>query len=187
MRKLIFTINMTIDGCCDHTKGKGSEEVHDYFAQQLRDADTLVYGRKVWQLMVPYWPDVATDHTGQTRAAIEFAQAFVSVKEIVVFSRTLGAAEDKKTRIVRSDLQEEIQKLKQAQGRDILLGGVDLSSQLIALGLVDEYRIVVQPIVAGAGRRLMEGIPLPEIFELKLVDTFTFKSGCIALRYVKQG
>jgi len=76
--------------------------------------------------------------------------------------------------------------LKQEPGKDILVGGVDIPSQLIKLGLVDEYRFVVMPIIAGEGRRLMEGVSLPEKLRLKLVESKVFKSGCVALRYSKQ-
>ena len=184
MGKLIFAINITLDGCCDHTKVIGDEEVHEYFANLLRDIDVLVYGRKTYQLMVPFWPDVAKSNSGTTKAMNEFAQAFDSVKQIVVFSKSLERAEGKNTRIVRTNLYDEILKLKQEQGKDILLGGVDIPSQLIQLGLVDEYRFVVQPIVAGEGRRLLEGISLPEILQLKLVESKFFKSGPVALRYL---
>jgi dihydrofolate reductase len=77
-------------------------------------------------------------------------------------------------------------KLKQEQGKNILIGGVDIPSLLIELGLVDEYHFVVQPIVAGEGRRLLEGISLPEKLQLKLIKSKIFKSGCVALRYLKQ-
>jgi dihydrofolate reductase len=76
--------------------------------------------------------------------------------------------------------------LKREQGKNILVGGVNIPSQLIELGLVDEYRFVVSPIVAGEGRRLLEGVSLRERVQLKLVDSKIFKSGCIALRYLKQ-
>src|SRR5581483_3558279 len=98
----------------------------------------------------------------------------------------LGSAEDKKTRIIRANLQDEILKLKQEPGKNILVGGVSLPSQLIELGLVDEYRFVVGPILAGEGTRLMEGVSLPEKLQLKLVESKPFKSGCVALRYLKQ-
>ena len=130
------------------------------------------------------WPDIAKSQS-ETKADIEFAQAFVS-KKIVVFSRSLDSAEDKKTRIVRTNLRDEILKLKQEPGKDILVGGVDVPSQLMELGLIDEYRFVVMPIIAGEGRRLMEGVNLPEKLRLKLVESKTFKSGCVALRYLKQ-
>ena len=186
MRNVIYAINVTIDGCCDHTKFKPPEddEVLEHYTQLLRDFDLLVYGRKTYQLMVPYWPDIAKSQS-ETKADIEFAQAFVSKKK-VVFSRSLASAEDKNTRIVRSNLRDEILKLKQEQGKNILVGGVDIPSQLIELGLVDEYRFVVGPIVAGEGRRLLEGVNLPEKLQLKLVETKIFKSGSVALRYLKQ-
>ena len=184
MRKLIYTINMTIDGCCDHTKMVPDEEVLDYGAQLVRDAGLLVYGRKTYELMVPYWPDIAKNPS-ETKADREFAQTFVSKKKIV-FSRSLASAEDVNTRIVRTHLRNEILKLKQEQGKHILVGGVDVPSQLMELDLIDEYRFVVHPILAGEGRRLLEGVSLQEKLQLRLVESHIFKkSGCIALRYLK--
>ena len=184
MRNVIFAINTTLDGCCDHTKFRPDEETLEYFMRLIRDADLQVFGRKTYELMVPYWPEVAKDPSA-AKAESEFAQAFDSVGKIV-FSRTLASAEDRNTRIVRTNLRDEILKLKQEQGKSILVGGVDVSSQLIELGLVDEYRFIVSPIVAGEGRRLLEGVSLPERLQLKLVETKIFRSGCVALRYLKQ-
>ena len=184
MRKLIYAINVTLDGCCDHTKTVADEEILAYYTPLVRDAGLLVYGRKTYQLMVPYWPEIAKNQS-ETKAEIEFAQAFDSSNKIV-FSRSLESAEGRNTRIVRTNLHDEILKLKQEQGKNIFVGGVDIPSQLIELGLVDEYRFVVQPIVAGEGRRLMEGVSLPEKLQLKLVESRPFKSGCVALRYLKQ-
>ncbi|MGB6233343.1 MAG: dihydrofolate reductase family protein, partial [Candidatus Acidiferrales bacterium] len=116
---------------------------------------------------------------------IEFAQTFVSKKKIV-FSRSLAGAEDENTRIVRTNLRDEILKLKQERGKNILVGGVDLTSQLRELGLIDEYHFVGHPIVAGEGRRLFEGVSLKERLQLRLVESKIFKSGCVALRYLKQ-
>ncbi len=115
----------------------------------------------------------------------EFARVFDSIQR-VVFSRSLDGTEDKKTRIVRTDLRDEILKLKQEQGKNILTGGVSLPSQLIELGLVDEFRIVIGPVIAGEGRRLLDGVSLQERLQLKLVESKIFKSGCVALRYLKQ-
>jgi dihydrofolate reductase len=184
MRKLIYAINFTIDGCCDHTKGIADDKLLDYYTQLVRDVGLFVYGRKTYQLMVPYWPDVAKDPSS-TRADIDFAQAFDS-KNKVVFSRSLDKVEDRKARIVHRNLRDEVLKLKEEQGEDILTGGVDIPSQLIALGLVDEFRIVFMPVVAGKGRRLLEETNLPEIQRLKLVDSKIFESGCVALHYSKQ-
>ena len=184
MRNVIFAINITLDGCVDHTKQFADEETHDYFTELLREAGLLVYGRKTYQLMVPFWPEVAKNQS-MTRALNEFAQAFDSLNRIV-FSRSLDSVEDKKTRIVRANLRDEILKLKQEPGKDILLGGVDVPSQLIQLGLVDEYRFVVGPTIAGDGRRLLEGVSLPDKLQLNFVESKIFKSGCVALRYLKE-
>jgi dihydrofolate reductase len=175
---------MTIDGCCDHTKVTGSDEVIEYHTRLLRDVDLLVYGRKTYQLMVPFWPDVAKNHSG-TKVTNAFAQVFDSINK-VVFSQSLDSAEAKNTRIVRTNLEGEILKLKQEPGKNILLGGVALPSQLMALGLVDEYHVVVHPVIVGEGRRLLEGISLSERSPLNLVESKIFKSGYVALRYLKQ-
>ncbi|MCI0535177.1 MAG: dihydrofolate reductase family protein [Verrucomicrobiales bacterium] len=184
MRKLIFAINTTLDGCVDHTKQIGDEETHEYFTHLMRDVDLLVFGRKTYQLMVPFWPEVAKNQS-MTRASNEFARTFDSINKIV-FSRSLDRAEDRNTKIVRTNLHDEILTLKQQQGKNILLGGVSVPSQLMELGLVDEYRFVVGPIIAGEGRRLLEGVSLPERLQLKLVESKFFKSGCVALHYSKQ-
>ena len=184
MRNLIYAINVTVDGCCDHTKQFVDEELHQYFTQLTREADLQVFGRKTYQLMVPYWPDVLKNQS-ETKANTEFARAFVSLDK-VVFSRTLDTVQDGNTRIVRTNLRDEILKLKQEPGKDILVGGVDIPSQLIEVGLVDEYRFVIGPVIAGEGRRLLEGVNLPEKCQLKLVESKTFKSGCVALRYLKR-
>jgi dihydrofolate reductase len=183
MRNVIFAINITLDGSCDHTTTIADEEILEHYTLLLRDVDLLVYGRKTYQLMVPYWPEVAKNPSS-TKADVEFARAFVSSKK-VVFSRSLDSAEDGNTRIVRANLRDEILKLKQEPGKNILVGGVDIPSQLIELGLVDEYRFVVGPIIAGEGRRLMEGVSLRERLRLRLVESKIFKSGCVALRYLK--
>jgi dihydrofolate reductase len=185
MRNVIYAINVTLDGCFDHTKGiPPDDEGMEYYTHLLREVDLLVFGRKTYQLMVPYWPDIAKSHS-ETKAGNEFADTFDSLHK-VVFSRSLESAEGQNTRIVRTKLRDEIVKLKREQGRNILVGGVDIPSQLIELGLVDEYRFVIQPIVAGEGRRLLEGVSLQEKLQLKLVESKIFKSGCVALRYLKQ-
>ena len=155
MRNVIYAINVTLDGCCDHTKMIADEATYEYVIRVIRDVDLLVFGRKTYQLMVPYWPDVAKDPS-QSKADREFAQAFDSINKLV-FSRSLDSAEDKSTRITRANLQDEMLKLKQEQGKNIL-----------------------------TGRRLLEGISLQERLQLKLVESKILKSGCVALRYLKQ-
>lgn len=129
MRNIIFAINTTLDGCVDHTKQVADDETHEYFTGLLREVDLLVFGRITYQLMVPFWPEVARSQS-MTEASNEFAKTFDSIKK-VVFSRTMNSAEDRNTRIVRADPGDEIRKLKQAEGKNILLGGVSVPSQLI--------------------------------------------------------
>ncbi len=188
MRKIIYAINTTLDGCCDHTKFFPDEETMEYFTRLTRDADTFLYGRTTYELMVPYWPDVAKNPSGQNdrKVDIDFARAFDAVKKIIVFSQSLNSTEGDKTKIVRAGLQDEVLKLKQEQGKNILTGGVNIPSQLATLGLIDEYRFVVHPIVVGEGRRLFEGINLQEKLQLKMVESKVLKSGCVVLRYLKQ-
>jgi len=184
MRNVIYAINITVDGCCEHTKVMADDETLEYFTQLMGDVDLQVFGRKTYELMVPYWPDVAKDRSA-TKADREFAEAFVSVNKLV-FSRSLDSVEDRNTRIVRTNLHDEMVKLKREPGKNILVGGVDIPSQFMELGLIDEYRFVVSPIIAGEGRRLLEGVGLRESLQLKLVESKIFKSGCVALRYLKQ-
>ena len=184
MRKVIYATNITIDGCCDHTKGIADAELHEYFTELLRGMGLLAYGRKTYELMVPFWPEVAKTQS-MNKASNEFAKVFDSIEKLV-FSQTLESVDDKNTTISRAKPEEEIMKLKQGEGKPISLGGVSLSSHLIALGLVDEYHFVVQPFIAGEGTRLLKGITLPETLGLKLVDSKIFTSGCVALHYIKK-
>jgi len=184
MGNLVYAINLTLDGCCDHTKGVPDDALLDYYTRLLRGVDLLLYGRKTYELMVPYWPDVAKN-PDETKADRDFAEAFVSKRKIV-FSRTIENGEDQSAKFVRTNLRDEVLHLKKKHSGDILAGGVDIPSQLIELGLVDEYRVVIMPVVVGEGRRLMEGVSLPQKLQLKLAEAKTFKSGSIALRYLKQ-
>ena len=186
MRKLIFAINTTLDGVVDHMKiGPPDQETGEYFIHLTREADTFLYGRKTYQLMVPYWPDIAKNSSGQTTARAEFARAFDAVDKIIVFSQSLDRAEGEKTRIVHTGLHDEVLKLKHEQGKNIMTGGVTLASQLAELGLIDEYHFAVHPIIAGEGRRLFEGVSLQEKLRLELVESKTFTSGCVLLHFKK--
>lgn len=185
MRKLIYAINVSLDGCCDHTKFYPDKETMEYFTQLTQDAGTFLYGRKTYELMVPYWPVVAKNPSGDRDVDYEFARAFDAVNQIIVFSHSLDKTEKKKTRIVHGDLEKEVLKFKQEPGKNILTGGVDLPSQLAELGLIDEYHFVIHPIIVGEGRRLFEGISLQEKLQLKLIESKVFKSGTVALRYWK--
>jgi dihydrofolate reductase len=184
MRNLIFAINVTLDGCCDHTKVMGTDEVLEYHTRLLHDVDLLVFGRKTYQLMVPFWPDIARSQS-DAKPANDYATAFDSIKKLVI-SRSLDSVADKNSRIARGELRDAILGLKQEPGKDILTGGVAVPTQLMELGLIDEYRVLIQPIVVGEGRRLFDGVGLQERLHLKLIESKSLNSGVVALRYMKQ-
>ncbi|MBX3048550.1 MAG: dihydrofolate reductase [Anaerolineales bacterium] len=180
MGKVIFAINITIDGYCGHESGMPDDETNQYFTQLLRETDVEILGRKTYQLMYPYWHDVAVAQSGsQTENA--FASAFDALPKIV-FSTTLERAEWNNTTLLRSNLREEILKWKQQPGKTIAIGGLNIGSQVAQWDLIDEYRFVVHPVIAGKGPRLFEA---GGEHTLKLVETKTFRSGIVALHYQK--
>lgn len=181
MRKLIYGINISLDGCCDHTKFGGENDVHNYFRELLENTDLVIYGRKTYELMVPFWPEVA-EAQSMDETSNAFAKVFAGLKRVVV-SKTIDPAADPQTTVIRDNLKEEILKLKQQPGKAISTGGVELPAKLIELGLIDEFHMVVHPVIVGQGRRLFSEMNLPENLGLKLVASETLSSGCIALRY----
>jgi dihydrofolate reductase len=183
MRKVSFALNISLDGYCDHTLGEPSEEMMEYFTALMDDVDLLFYGRVMYQLMFPYWADVARDRSGSL-AEVSFAQRLVSIDKVVV-SRTLENI-DGNTTIIRSNPAAELRKLKQQQGKTISVDTVNMLPELMAAGLIDEFHLVVHPVMAGRGRHLLEPGSLPAYFKLELVETRTFKNGCIALHYRKK-
>ena len=182
MRKVTYGINLSLDGCCDHTKFGGGADILQYFGDLMRDVDLIVYGRKTYELMVPYWPDVAKSMSG-TEPENEFARIFTDIEKLLV-SNTLKTAGEN-TRILRSNPEEEILKLKQQPGKKISLGGVTLPAQIIAQGLVDEFYFVYHPVIVGDGRKLFAESGINKALHLKLVNTKIFESGCVALEYEK--
>ena len=183
MRKVVFAINTTADGFCSHTDGIPDEELHEYFTGVLRNASVILSGRITYQLMVPYWPDVARNQS-ETGATMEFARVYDSLEK-VVFSTTLTHVEDKNTRIVRGNVAEEVLALKQQSGKDICVGSLSIASQLSVRGLIDEYHFVVHPVVAGKGPRLFDTVKPQDTLRLDLLGSKTFHSGVVALQYRK--
>jgi dihydrofolate reductase len=183
MRKVVFAINITTDGYCSHTDGIVDEELHDFFSELLRGASTILFGRITYQLMVPYWPDIAKNQS-EARSINEFARVFDSLDK-VVFSTTLKHVEENNTRIVRANVEEEVLTLKQQPGKDISVGSLSIASQLSDRGLIDEYHFVVHPVVAGKGPRLFDAVKLRERLLLDFIGLKTFQSGVVALHYKK--
>ena len=159
------------------------DELHEYHTRLLRNANLLLFGRNTYQLMVPYWPDVARNQS-DTETVNEFARVFDSLDKIV-FSTTLKHVGANNTRIVRTNVAEEVLALKQQPGKDISVGGLSIASQLSESGLIDEYHFVVHPVVAGKGPRLFETVKPQERLRLDFVGSETFRSGVVALQYRK--
>jgi dihydrofolate reductase len=183
MRKVVFAINVTADGFSGHTDGVADDDVLRYFTAVLRNASLILFGRVTYQLMVPYWPDIARNES-EREVEIEFARVFESLDKIV-FSTTLQDAGGKNTRIVRANVAEELLALKKQPGKDICIGSLSIASQLSERGLIDEYRFVVHPIVAGKGPRLFESVKPHDKLYLDLIGSQTFHSGVVALHYRK--
>ena len=184
MRKVVFAINITTDGYCNHTDMIADDEVHEYHARLLRNANLLLFGRITYQLMVPYWPDVAKNKS-ETEATNEFARVFDSLDK-VVFSTTLKHVEGNNARLLRADVAEEVLALKQQPGKDISIGSLSIASQLSDRGLIDEYRFVIHPVVAGKGPRLFETVKPQDRLQLDFIGSQTFQSGIVALHYRKR-
>jgi dihydrofolate reductase len=183
MRKVVFAINTTADGYCDHRDGIADEELHDFYTELLRHSSLMLLGRITYQLMVPYWPDVAKSKS-EAGATKEFARLFDSLDK-VVFSTTLEHVEGNNTRIARANVAEEVLTLKQQPGKDISVGSLSIASQLSDRGLIDEYYFVVHPVLAGRGPRLFETVRLQESLRLDFAGSKTLHSGVIALHYRK--
>jgi dihydrofolate reductase len=182
MRKVILAINMSIDGCVGHMSLPAPvEEVGGYFNNLMRDVDLSAYGRKMYEIMFPYWADEANL---ADELDTQFGQRLTALDK-VVFSRTLASAEYN-TRIVSTDPVEELLKLKQAAGKNIYVGTVSMLPQLAQAGVIDEYHFVVVPMIAGQGPHLVEDGTLAEKLNLELVATKIFKSGWIMLHYKKR-
>ncbi|MFD2162490.1 dihydrofolate reductase family protein [Paradesertivirga mongoliensis] len=178
MRKIIAAMNMTLDGFCDHTAGIADEELHQHFADLLKSADTILYGRITYQLM-EYWRTVVEEPTGY-KSTDEFAVIMDQIPK-VVFSRTLKKLDWKSARLANQSLEKEVSELKQQAGGDILVGSPSLIVALTQLGLIDEYQLCVHPVILGEGLTLFKNISDKII--LKLLKTKTFGSGTIALYY----
>jgi dihydrofolate reductase len=181
MRPLRYSINVTLDGCCDHRVGIPDEELHRYHAAILERADALLFGRVTYEMMEAAWRRPATGdwHEWMADWMIPFAETIDGAKKYVV-SGTLDQV-DWNAELVQGDLAKAVEQLKSEPGRGLYVGGMTLPLALADLGLIDEYEFVVQPILAGHGPTLFAG--LSEHLELKLVQRQEFSSGAVALRY----
>ena len=181
MRPLRYSINVTLDGCCDHRAATPDEDLFRNATQNLDQADALLLGRVTYEMMEAAWRPLAqagtTSQIGARPAWMEpFARSIDAAKKYVV-SSTLDQV-DWNAELVRGDLETPVQQLKQESGKGLLVGGVKLPLALAELGLIDEYEFVVHPKLAGHGPTLFSGLSKP--LDLKLVSRREF--GAVALR-----
>ena len=172
-------MNISIDGCYDHTFAAPDAELMDYFTGLMQETGVIVYGRKTYELMVPFWPDLAKSKNGSPED-VAFAEAMTPIPKIVL-SRTLETAG---ARIVREDPAGLIRELKQQPGKLIALSSTSMLPQMLNAGLIDELRLVVHPVLVGTGRHLFNELAAKTNFDL--AETRQFKSGVIALHYHKK-
>ena len=178
MRKVIAAINMTLDGFCDHTAVIPDEEVHHHYAELLNDTGVVLYGRITYQLM-QFWQTLLKNPSGE-KSMDDFAIAIDKVPK-TVFSHTLKNTEWDSAKLTNKTIKEEVLELKQQSGKHILVGSRSLIIQLIKLNLIDQFQLMVHPVVEGSGLPLFENISDRTIF--KLVRTKTFTGGAVTLYY----
>jgi len=177
MRPLRYSINITLDGCCDHREGIADEELHRHAVENIAQADALLFGRVTYEMMEAAW---RLPWTGALPDWMEpFGRTIDAAKKYVV-SSTLERV-DWNAELVRGDLKHAVQQLKQQPGNGLFTGGVTLPRALAELGLIDEYELVVHPRIAGHGPTLFAG--LSKRVDLKLVSRLEFASGAVVLRY----
>ena len=177
MRPLRYSINLTLDGCCDHRAIVPDEELHRHAAESVARADALLFGRVTYEMMEaafrPAWTGEMPDWMEPVRRTIDAARKYV-------VSSTLERV-DWNAELVRGDLGKAVQELKREPGKGLATGGVTLPMALAELGLIDEYEFVVHPRLAGHGPYLFAG--LAKHVDLKLVSRLEFRSGAVAMRY----
>ena len=181
MRPLRYSINVTLDGCCDPQAGSADEESYRYWGESLARADGLLFGRVIYEMMEAAWrlPSTGVRPDWMAEWMEPFARTIDATKKYVV-SSTLERV-DWNAELVRGDLGEVVQQLKRESGHGLFVGGVTLPLALAELGLIDEYEFVVQPRLAGHGPTLFAG--LSKYVDLKLVSRLEFGSGAVAMRY----
>lgn len=177
MTKLISSINMTLDGFCDHNSMIADDDLHENVNELFRTADLLLFGRKTYQLMEVAWPAIVRNPTGN-KPTDDFAVLIDSIPKLVV-STTLDKVEWKNARLLKGNLRDEVTKLKtdQAQSRNIVVGGRSVIIQLMNFGLIDECRFCVHPVVLGKGVALFQDID--KRIDLRLLKTKTYASGAV--------
>jgi dihydrofolate reductase len=178
MRPLRYSINVTLDGCCDHRAIPADEDLHRHAVENLRQADALLFGRVTYEMM-----EAAFRPSAQTEARPDWTEPFartIDAARKYVVSSTMDRV-DWNAELVRGDLVKAVQQLKRESGKGLFTGGVTLPMALAELGLIDEYEFVVHPRLAGHGPTLFAG--LSTHLDLRLVSRLELRSGAVAMRY----
>ena len=178
MGVLRYSINVTLDGCCDHREMIGDQDLHRHAVENLKQADALLFGRVIYEMMEAAWRAPAPSGTRPDWME-PFARTIDAAKKYVV-SSTLERV-DWNAELVRGDLGPAVQQLKRESGKGLFVAGVTLPLALAELGLIDEYEFVVHPRLAGHGPTLLAG--LSKRIDLKLLSRLEFGSGAVAMRY----
>jgi dihydrofolate reductase len=184
VRKLVYSMMVSLDGFIEDADGSLEwvlidEELHTFANDEARDSGVFLYGRRLYENMSAYWPTADADPS-IPQYMLDFARIW-KAKPKVVFSKTLDKV-DWNSRLVRQDIGQEIAKLKAEPGGHLSLGGAGLAATCIQLGLVDEYRLLIQPVVLGKGKPFFPVVREP--ISVRLEETRTFASGVVYLRYV---
>ena len=186
MGKLIYTMNVSLDGFVETPEHgldwtKIDDELHAWFNDELRTIDASLYGRRLYEVMSAYWPTAESDPAA-TDVTIDFARIW-NAKPKIVFSSSLASV-DYNSRLVTGDVADELARLRREFDGDLEVGGPGLASGFIRRGLVDEYRLVVHPVILGAGTPFFP--PLESPLPLRLIETKQFASGVTYLGYAAE-
>ncbi len=179
MRKIVFPINITIDGFADHTAVIADSELHDFFTDLLESTDTVLLGRKTYEMMASYWPFADKD-LSSTESELRFAEKYNGISKIV-FSKTLKKVEWNNSVLAEESLINVALKLKQQEEKNISAGSLSIASELMNEELVDECWFLIHPVIIGEGKKLLEGIN--KKINLMLVESKNFSSGAVMAHY----
>jgi dihydrofolate reductase len=187
MRKVIYSMSVSLDGFIEAPSGDLSwsypdQELHKHFNDREREIDVHFYGRRLYENMASFWP-TADENPAAPASEIEYARIWKNMPKIV-FSKTLDQV-GWNSRLVRGDIAGEVNKLKQLPGKDMSVGGAELASSFMQLGLIDEYWLYLHPVVLGSGKPMFR--QLRDKIDLQLVETRTFGHGVVLLRYQRPG
>src|SRR6266516_1234772 len=181
--KLVYLLNVSLDGYVEDAAGSLEwttidEELHRWFNEESRRTDASLYGRRLYETMAAYWPTAGSDPTA-TEVELEFARIWLETPKIV-FSSTLESV-DWNSRLVRGDPVEELERLRKEFPGEMSVGGPTLAAPFVERGLVDEYRLMVHPVILGGGKPYWPRQAPRQ--DLELVEQRRFESGVVLLAY----